>query len=98
MAQYRITRWREIPSLVTARADDGQMFKVPLPDRFQEAIDELAMRVGAAGSDAYLEGWVHDDWHAREGDAGRVAADVARELDESYPPRELTALATGAEA
>ena len=98
MAEYRITRWREIPSLVTARADDGETVKVPLPDRFQEAIDELAMRVGAAGSDAYLEGWVHEDWHARKGDAGRVAADVARELDESYPPRDLAVLATGAEA
>jgi hypothetical protein len=95
MAEYRITRWREIPSLVTARADDGQTVKVQLPDRFQEAIDELAMRVGAAGSDAYLEGWVHDGWSTRAGDAGQVAADVARELDESYPPPELSALAAG---
>ncbi|MGN6377444.1 MAG: virulence factor [Gaiellales bacterium] len=95
MAEYRITRWREIPSLVTARAADGQTVRVPLPDRFQEAIDELAMNTGATGSDAYLEGWVQEDWQSRDGDAGAVAADVARELEESYPPSDLAALATG---
>jgi Virulence factor len=96
MAEYRITRWRDIPSLVTARGADGAAVKVPLPDRFQEAIDELAMRTGAAGSDAYLEGWVQDDWQPRDGEPGQVAADVAQELEHSYPPAQLDALVAGA--
>ena len=97
MAEYRITRWRDIPSLVTARGADGAAVKVPLPDRFQEAIDELAMRTGAAGSDAYLEGWVQDDWQTRDGEPGAVAATVAEELEQTYPPAQLDALVAGRE-
>jgi Virulence factor len=96
MAEYRVTRWRHIPSLVTAREPDGQIVKVPLPDRFQEAIDELAMRTGAVGSDAYLEGWVQEDWQRRSGDAASVAAAVAGELEKAHPPADLAALAAGA--
>ncbi len=44
MAEYQITRWREIPSLVTAREGD-QVAKISLSTRFQEAIDEAAMRL-----------------------------------------------------
>ena len=65
MAEYRITSWREIPSMVSARSDAGEVVKVPLPDRFQEAIDELAMRTGAAGSDDYLADWVQGEWAER---------------------------------
>ncbi|MDX6544646.1 MAG: Virulence factor, partial [Gaiellales bacterium] len=39
MAEYRITYWREIPSMVTAREGDATA-KSGLPARFQEAIDE----------------------------------------------------------
>jgi len=92
MAEYRITRWREIPSLVSARDGSGQTVKVQLPDRFQEAIDELAMRTGAAGSEAYLADWVQDDWMDRDGEPGQVAADVAAELDEAFPDQRLQQL------
>jgi hypothetical protein len=95
VAEYRITRWRDIPSLVTARDGDGAAVKVPLPDRFQQAIDELAMRTGAAGSEAYLEGWVQDDWQTRDGEPGDVAASVAAELEATFPPAQLDALVAG---
>ena len=88
MAEYRITRWRQIPSMVTARDANGTA-KVSLPDRFQEAIDELAMAVGAAGTDAYLEGWVQEGWTAREGASAEVADQVAGELDRDWPPDRL---------
>ncbi len=66
MSEFQITYWRDIPSLVTAR-DGADEAKVPLPQRFQEAIDEAAMRVGAADADAYLDGWRRTDWAAAEG-------------------------------
>lgn len=91
MADYRITRWREIPSMVTARDANGTA-KVSLPDRFQEAIDELAMTVGAAGTDAYLDGWVHEDWAGRDGVSAAVADEVAAELDRDWPAERLAAL------
>ncbi len=61
MTQVQITSWRAIPSLVVAR-DGETVTKTPLPARFQEAIDEAAMRVGAVDADAYLDGWVRSDW------------------------------------
>ena len=66
MAEYRITYWREIPSMVTAR-DGAATSKAALPGRFQEAIDEAAMRQGMAGSDAYLEQWHHGEWEPADG-------------------------------
>ena len=38
MAEVQVTRWREIPSMVTAR-DGDDVVKVQLPARFQEAIE-----------------------------------------------------------
>ena len=61
MAEYQITYWRELPSLVVAREGDVQA-KTQLAPRFQEAIDEAAMRLGEVSSDAYLEGWHRADW------------------------------------
>src|SRR6478609_8077943 len=57
MAEYRITYWRDIPSMVTARDESGATAKVQLPDRFQEVIDQRAMDLGLAGTNEYLEQW-----------------------------------------
>ena len=56
MAEYQITYWRDFPSMVVARSGD-ETVKVSLASRFQEAIDEAAMRLDAADADAYLDGW-----------------------------------------
>jgi hypothetical protein len=85
LTEYQITYWRELPSLVTAR-DGDEIAKSPLSQRFQEAIDEAAMRLGAVDSDAYLEGWRRADWVAADGTPADVAAHVAARLEE-----ELTA-------
>ena len=77
--------------MVTARDGDA-VTKVPLADRFQEAIDEAAMQAGIADSDAYLAGWRRDDWTTRGGDASAVAAVIAATLDQNYPQERLDAL------
>ena len=83
MAEFRVTYWRDLPSLVTAR-DGGHTAKAPLDPRFMVAIDEAAMRLGATDSDAYLEGWVQGEWQERSGGADEVAETVAKELDAEY--------------
>jgi hypothetical protein len=80
MAEYQVTYWRELPSLVTAR-DGDHVAKVELPSRFQEAIDQAAMDVGDVSSDAYLEGWRRGPWIEATGDPAAVAAAVAAELE-----------------
>jgi hypothetical protein len=95
VAEYRITSWREIPTMVTARDGGDATAKVALPDRFQEAIDEAAMRQGLHGSDAYLDAWVQGPWREADGSPEEVATRVAAELDAAHPAERLAAMLDG---
>jgi hypothetical protein len=83
VAEFRVTYWRDLPSLVTAR-DGERTAKAPLDARFMIAIDEAAMRLGATDSDAYLEGWRQSDWEERTGTPEAVAQAVADELESEF--------------
>jgi hypothetical protein len=91
MAEVQITAWREIPSIVTAR-EGAEVIKVQLPSRFQEAIDEAAMRVGAEGADAYLDGWTRGPWETVTGSATEAAEKVAHDLEATWTASALDAL------
>lgn len=84
MAEYQITYWQEIPSLVTAREGRRNRASVELSQRFQVAIDEAAMRAGMTGTDAYIEQWRRSEWQPRQGTPEAVAAAVAAELEAEY--------------
>ena len=83
MARYRIIQWRDVPSLVEA-TDGDHTVRVPLSQRFQDLIDAIAMREGATGSEAYLEGWAPGAGIERPGDAETVAREVAAELEDGF--------------
>ena len=89
MAEYQITYWRDIPSMVVAREGRSNRHKVELPARFQVAIDEAAMRAGAIGTDEYLDGWIRSDWQEQAGEPQEVAQAVAAQLEADYPPRRI---------
>lgn len=89
MAEYQITYWKNIPSMVSARAGRRERAKAELSERFQQAIDEAAMRAGLIGTDAYLEQWRRGEWQEREGSVEEVAAAVAAELEAEYTPERL---------
>jgi hypothetical protein len=91
VAEFRVTYWRDLPSLVTARAGDHTA-KAALDARFMVAIDEAAMRLGATDSDAYLEGWRQSDWEERSGTPGEVVDAVAAELDAGYDEARVQAM------
>jgi Virulence factor len=88
VAEYRVTYWRDLPSLVTAR-DGRHTAKAALDARFMVAIDEAAMRLGATDSDAYLEGWRQSEWEQRDGSPDAVVAAVAQELETQYDPERV---------
>jgi hypothetical protein len=94
MAEYLVMSWRELPSMVTAR-DGDDVVKVSLPARFQEAIDEAAMRLGETGSDAYLAGWARGPWIAGDGDPATLAGAVAAALDERWTAEAVAAFLDG---
>jgi hypothetical protein len=84
MAEYQITSWRELPSMIVAREGDVQV-KTQLPPRFQEAIDEAAMRLGDVSSDAYLAGWDRGGWTPGEGTPSELAERVVARLEGEWP-------------
>ena len=94
VAEYQITYWRDIPSMVTAR-DGDDVVKVQLAARFQEAIDEAAMRAGDTDADAYLAGWLRSDWLQGDGTATELAERVGRELEENLNDERLNQLVNG---
>jgi hypothetical protein len=83
VSEFRVTWWRDLPSLVTARNGEHTA-KAPLDARFMIAIDEAAMRLGATDSNAYLEGWRQSEWEERIGSPEAVAQAVAGELESEY--------------
>ena len=88
MTEYQVTRWRELPSMVAARAGD-ETAKVQLAARFQEAIDEAAMRLGDTGATDYLQGWDRSEWTKAGGSPAEVLDRVAAELDAQWPAQRI---------
>ena len=89
MAEYQITSWRDIPSMIIAK-DGDDVAKVQLAPRLQEAIDEAAMRLGDVGSDDYLAGWVRSDWRTAEGDPTTVAGRMSRQLEDEWSDERIS--------
>jgi Virulence factor len=83
VAKYQILYWKDIPSVVEATDDTGTV-KRQLSDRFQMLIDSVAMRLGMAGTDAYLDQWEHGDEENRPGTPREVADAVAKELEDRF--------------
>jgi hypothetical protein len=84
MATYQILYWHDIPSQVRAK-DAGGRASAPLPERFQEAIDQAAMAAGLIGSDDYSAAFRWGEQHERAGSAREVADTVAAEVAAQYP-------------
>ena len=84
MTECQVSRWRELPSMVAARAGD-ETVKSELAPRFQKAIDEAAMRLGDIGADDYLAGWERCPWTGADGTPAEVLDRVCTELDEEWP-------------
>ena len=58
--------------------------KKQLPERFEQAIDAAAMRLGAKDADAYLAEWRKAPSYQVEGDAADVAEAEATRLETEY--------------
>jgi hypothetical protein len=91
MSEYQIMRWREIPSMVVARSGETTI-KVMLASRFQEAIDEAAMRLGEIDADAYTSGWNRDPWVELDGTPDVIATQIVEKLEVEFSEEKITAL------
>lgn len=84
MPQVVVVYWRDIPAQVIV-GKGRRAAKKPLPERFEQAIDRCAMKIGAKDADAYLAEWHKADPVEVPGDddASVAEAEAAR-LDAEY--------------
>ncbi len=90
--EYQIVSWRDIPAQVKVRAGRTRVSRA-LHERFQQAIDEAAMRAGKSGSDDYVNEWRTSPPASREGEADEVATALVGELEAAYSQERLQRLA-----
>lgn len=83
MPTLTVVSWRDIPAQVIV-GKGRRAVKVPLPERFEQAIDRCAMKVGAKDDDAYLSEWRKVDHGEVTGDPAEAAAARAAALDADY--------------
>lgn len=91
MPQLRIVYWRDIPAQVLV-GKGRRAVKAPLPERFEQAIDRCAMRVGARDSDAYMREWRKGAPAEMEGEPEALATAEAARLEAEYDAERLRAL------
>ena len=91
MPDVTVVYWRDIPAqVIVGKGRRGA--KVQLPERFEQAIDRAAMKVGAQDTDAYLAEWRKADPYPVEGEQMEVAQAEAARLDAEYDQERIKAL------
>lgn len=94
MPEVTIVCWRDIPAqVIVGKGRKGRKgSKAPLPERFEQAIDRCAMKIGARDSDAYLAEWRKAAPYTVEGEPDAVAASEAARIDTDYDTARLKTL------
>jgi Virulence factor len=91
-AELIVIRWRDIPVQVVVQGPARARARVQLSDRFQEAVDEAALRAGLLGTDEYLGEWRRDTRPCGD-DLDAEARAEAERLESAYDADRLTNLA-----
>ena len=91
MALVTIVYWRDIPAQVIVKQGRTSA-KRQLPERFEQAIDRCAMKVGAQDTDAYLAEWRRGAAIEVDGDPEQIAAAEAGRLDTDFDKEKIKAL------
>lgn len=91
MPDVTIVYWRDIPAqVIVGKGRRGS--KKQLPERFEQAIDRAAMKIGAKDADAYLAEWRKADPYPVDGEAADVVEAEAARLNAEYDQDRLKAL------
>ena len=91
MPEVTIVYWRDIPAqIIVGKGRSGA--KVKLSERFEQAIDRCAMKIGAKDADAYLAEWRKAEPFAVEGEQMDVAQAEAAKIEATYDTERLKTL------
>lgn len=91
MADVIVVYWRDIPAQVIV-GKGRKASKVQLPERFEQAIDRAAMKVGAEDTDAYLADWRKAEPYVVDGDQAEVAQSESARLIAEYNQEKIKQL------
>ncbi|GAA6207462.1 virulence factor [Cognatishimia sp. WU-CL00825] len=91
MPDVTIVFWRDIPAqVIVGKGRRGA--KKQLAERFEQAIDRAAMKIGSSDADAYLAEWRKADPYAVDGDPAEIVAAEAERLELEYDQQRLKSL------
>lgn len=91
MPEVTIVYWRDIPAqIIVGKSRSGA--KVKLSERFEQAIDRCAMKIGAKDADAYLAEWRKAEPFPVEGEQMAVAEAEAARIEATYDTERLKTL------
>ena len=91
MAKLILISWRDIPAqVIVGKGRRGS--KVQLTERFEQAIDRCAMKIGAKDADAYLAEWRKIVIADLDGEPDTIAADYAAKLEAEFDTARLKML------
>ncbi len=91
MPDVTVVYWRDIPAqVIVGKGRRGS--KAPLAERFEQAIDRCAMKVGAKDDDAYMASWRKAAPYSVEGDPDEVAKAEAARIEAEYDAEKIKAL------
>ncbi len=91
MPEVTIVYWRDIPAQVII-GKGRRASKVQLPERFEQAIDRCAMKIGARDGDSYLAEWRKAAPYEVEGEPDDIAAAEAARLVAEHDTERLKTL------
>ncbi len=83
MPKVTVVYWRDIPAQVIV-GTGRRAEKVQLSERFEQAIDRCAMKVGARDADAYLAEWRRAEPYEIEGEAAEIVASESARLEAEF--------------
>lgn len=91
MPEVTVVYWRDIPAqVIVGKGRRGA--KRPLAERFEQAIDRAAMKVGARDTDAYLSEWRKAAPYTVDGDPADVAEAEAQRLETEFTADRIRAI------
>ncbi len=91
MPDVTIVYWRDIPAqVIVGKGRRGS--KRPLSERFEQAIDRAAMKIGAADTDAYLAEWRKGDPFPVEGEPDSIVESEVARLETEFDQTRIKAL------
>ena len=91
MHDVTIVYWRDIPAqVIVGKGRRGA--KKQLAERFEQAIDRAAMKIGAADTDAYLAEWRKAAPYQMDGTPADIVEAEAARLEAEFDQEKIKAL------